>query len=192
VDWKQFIASIIGSIAWPVVIFGILFIFRVQVKKLISEIRKITAGGVDLELSKEVEKAVSVGQEVEAEQSSVTAGTLSLDPALLELAKNFPGAAFLQAFKQLEATILKIRSRLTDRPHRTLNEVMHQLKLKGHISASVEELYLQLRKVRNSAAHREQEEMSSVEAVELMSQVKLLDDLLKNVLDQLPSPSSGV
>lgn len=191
-DWKQFFASVIGSVAWPAAIFGILFIFRVQLKKLLSQIRKVTAGGVDVELSEQVEKAVTVGQEVEAEQNSAPAGALILDPALLELAKNFPAAAFLQAFKQLEATILKIRGRLTDRPHRTLNEVMHQLKLKGHISASVEALYLQLRKVRNSAAHAEQGEMSSGEAVELMSQTKLLDDLLNSVLEQLPPPSNKI
>jgi hypothetical protein len=89
--------------------------------------------------------------------------------------------------------ILQIRSRLPDdKPHRNLNEVLQQLCAKNYISASVIELFLQLRKARNAAAHESEEELSSGEAIELIRQVKLLEDLLKKVLDQIPVPSRRI
>src|SRR5262249_51447882 len=110
------------------------------------------------------------------------------------LAKNFPEAAFLQSFKQLESVILQIRSRLPDdRPHRNLNEVLQQLLVKEYISSSVVELFNQLRKARNAAAHGKGEEgLSPGEALELIRQTSLLEDLLKQVLVKLPEPNHKI
>lgn len=186
-DWKQFFASIIGSIAWPSAIIGILIIFRVQVGRLISQIRKIGAGGVNVELAEQVEIVRSAGQVVEAEQV-VNPLSVELEPATLQLAKRFPVAAFTQSFKQLEGQILRIRSRMPEgNPHRGLLEVLQQLHAKDYISSSVVELFLQLRKARNAAMHgKDEEKLSPGEAVELIQQVKLLEDLLRRASTKLP------
>ena len=44
-DWKQFLASVIGSLAWPVAVVSIVYIFKDRIGFLIGQIRKIGAGG---------------------------------------------------------------------------------------------------------------------------------------------------
>ena len=187
-DWKQFISSVVGSLAWPIATVAVLIVFRVQVGRLISQVRKIGAGGVNVELAERVESVRTAGELVEAEQKVPLPAASKIDSAILELAKNFPEAAFLQSFKQLEAVILQIRSRLPDdKPHRNLNEVLQQLLAKEYISSSVVELFNQLRRARNEAAHGKGEEgLSPGEALELIRQTSLLEDLLKQVMAKLP------
>jgi hypothetical protein len=167
----------------------VLIVFRVQVGRLISQVRKIGAGGVNVELAEQVESVRTAGEIVEAEQKVSLPEASKIDPAILELAKSFPEAAFLQSCYHIESVLLQIRSRLPDdKPHRNLNEVLQQLLVQEYISSSVIELFNQLRKARNAAAHGE-EGLSPGEALELIRQTSLLEDLLKQVMVKLPAPN---
>ena len=128
---------------------------------------------------------VDAGEVVESEKGLVSP---DLDPALLQLAKSFPEAALIQAFKELEALILQIRDRIPDaRPHRSLHEVLKALEKRGLISSSAVALFQRLREARNAAAHgKGDDEVSPGEAVDLIKQIKLLQEVLRPTLDQLP------
>lgn len=171
-DWKQFIASIIGSLAWPVATVLIAYLFKDQIRRLIAHIRKIGAGGVSVELSEKVEEAVDAGQVVQAEKGLSPPDVVGLDPTLLQLVKSFPEAALIQSFKELETLILKIRQRLPDeRPFRNLYEVLKALEKKQYIPQSAVTLFQSLREARNAAAHgKGEEELSSTEALDLIRQ----------------------
>jgi hypothetical protein len=191
-DWMTFIASIIGSLAWPIAALVIVLIFHDQIKFLLSQIRKIGAGGVNFEIAQRVEAVRDQAEEVEVEQSKTTIApppdAVTLDPATLELAKNFPEAAVLTAFKELEGVLLQIRAKLPDdKPHRNLKEVMNYLADKKYISESVVSLFNRLREARNTVAHSSKETITSGEALELVRQTKLLIELLIRANDQLPN-----
>lgn len=188
-DWKQFIASVVGSLAWPVALVSVVAIFHQQLANLLRQIKKIGAAGVNLELSEQVADVRNAGEAVEAEQSVQPPNVVALDPTLLGLVKSFPEAAFVQVFKELEGTLLQIRSRLPDdKPHRNLNEVVKALSDQKYITQSAVTLFQKLRDARNAAAHaRGEEEMSPAEAIELITQVKLLQSLLVKAQSQLPA-----
>jgi|tagenome__1003787_1003787.scaffolds.fasta_scaffold20982626_3 hypothetical protein len=191
-DWKQFLASVIGSLAWPSAIVAIVCVFKNQLRVLIVQIRKFGAAGVSVELSEKVEEAVDAGEVVQAEKGVVAPDVIGLDPTLLQLAKSFPEAAVIQSFKELEALILKLRARMPDdRPARNLYEVLKALEKQQFIPQSAITLFQSLREARNAAAHGKGEEaLSSSEALDLIRQIKLLQEVLQPVLDQLPPKSS--
>ena len=193
-DWKQFLASVIGSLAWPVAVVSIVYLFKDRIGFLIGQIRKIGAGGVNVELSEKVEEALDAGKVVQTEKGLVPPDVVGLDPALLQLAKSFPEAAVIQSFKELEALILQIRARMPDdRPARNLYEVLKALEKLQFIPQSVVALFQSLREARNAAAHGEGEEgLSTSEALDLIGQIKLLQEVLRPVLDQLPKKSSRI
>jgi hypothetical protein len=192
--WKQFIASIISSLAWPVAAVAIVVIFKDQLRHILSQIKKIGAAGVNVELSDQVKEVQKAGEVVELEQGEVPAQVIALDPELTKLAQSFPEAAVLQAFKELEAVLLRIRQRLPDdKPHRNLNEVLKALADDSQISQNVIVLFQRLRQARNTAAHsRDAEKMVPGEAIELIGQIKNLQDLLETVLGKLPPRSNRI
>jgi hypothetical protein len=193
-DWKQFLASVIGSLAWPVAVVSIVYIFKDRLRLLIGQIKKIGAGGVNVELSEKVEEALDAGEVVQAEKGLVAPDVIGLDPTLLQLARSFPEAALIQSFKELETLILQIRARIPDdRPSRNLYEVLKALEKLQFIPQSAVTLFQSLREARNAAAHgKGEEELTSSEALDLIRQIKLLQEVLRPVLDQLPQKSSRV
>jgi hypothetical protein len=193
-DWKQFVASLVGSLAWPIVLLIIVTMYREELIKFLKQIKKIGAGGVNVELSEQVAAVRDAGKAVEAEQGVQPPEALALNPAIVQLAKSFPEAALVQAFKELEGVLQEIRSRLPDdKPHRNLTEVVKALAEQKYITQNVVALFQKLQETRNIAAHtKNREEMSPAEAIELITQIKLLQTLLTNVCTQLPPRSDRV
>ena len=193
-DWKQFFASLIGSLAWPIAVVSIVYIFKDRIRFLIGQIRKIGAGGVNVELSDKVEEALDAGKVVQVEKGLVAPEVIGLDPTLLQLARSFPEAALIQSFKELEGLILKIRAKIPDdRPYRNLYEVLKALEKMQFIPQSAVALFQSLREARNAAAHGSGEEgLTSSEALDLIRQIKLLQEVLTPALDQLPQKSARV
>jgi hypothetical protein len=188
VDWKQFIASVVGSLAWPIAVVVIVHIFKDRLRLLIGHIKKIGAAGVNVELSEKVEEAIDAGEVVQVEKGISAPDIAGLDPTLLQLAKSFPEADLIQSFKELEALILQIRERMPDaRPYRNLYEVLKALEKLEFIPSSAIALFQSLREARNAAAHgKGEEELSSSEAINLIRQIKLLQEVLTPALDRLP------
>lgn len=187
-DWKQFVASIFGSLAWPLAVVVLAGFFRDQIREKLAQIRKFGAAGVNFEIAEQVKEVQKAGEAVELEQAGEPRDVTVLDPGLINLAKSFPEAAVLQSFKGVEAVLLRIRQRLPDdKPHRNLNEVLKALADDSQISQNVITLFQSLRQARNTAAHaKDEKSMAPGEAIELIGQMKNLQDLLETVLKKLP------
>ncbi|MGM5029635.1 hypothetical protein AB7813_21000 [Tardiphaga sp. 20_F10_N6_6] len=187
-DWKQFIASVVGALAWPTAAIVIVYVFKEQLRHILSQIKKFGAAGVNVELAQEVQLAERASEAVKFERGDVAENAADIDPSLVNLAQNFPEAALLQSFKGLEGTLLRIRQKLPDdKPHRNLNEVLKALADESYISANVITLFQSLRQARNTAAHaKEDAKMTPGEAIQLIGQISLLKNLLENVSDGMP------
>ena len=186
-DWKQFFASITGSIMWPMAVVTIVLIFRKEVARLLRQAKKLGAAGIHLEVAEQVAAARNSAAAVHGEQSGQSTPA-KLDPAFMELAKSFPEAAVLHAYKELERVLQQIEFRLSsDRPHRTSVEVVQALYEKGEISQNVVRLFEDLRQAKNSAAHaRGDGAVTPGEAIELAEQAKMLTELFQTILDGMP------
>jgi hypothetical protein len=193
-DWKQFVASMFGSLAWPLAVVALAAIFKDQIREKLVQIKKFGAAGVNFEIAEQVKEVQEAGEAVELEQAGEPRDATVLDPGLINLAKSFPEAAVLQSFKGVEAVLLRIRQRLPDdKPHRNLNEVLKALADDGQISQNVITLFQSLRQARNTAAHaKDERSMAPGEAIELTGQMKNLQDLLETVLEKLPPRSRRI
>jgi hypothetical protein len=188
VDWLQFFASLIGSLAWPAVVIAVLFLLRTHLVAIATRIEELSLpGGTAIKLAKQVRQVQTEAELVEAEQGlDEAAPVITLDPSVLQLAEQFPEAAVLEAYKELESVLLQIRARLPNgKPRRTGPEVMTDLLDQKYISESIFSLYQTLRETRNTLVHVRGDRLSQATAVELISQVKLLTDILRRVLNQL-------
>jgi hypothetical protein len=145
-------------------------------------------GGAGIKLAKQVEQVRNQAEIVEAEQQIEPPDIVLLDPRTMQLAEQFPEAALLESFKELEGVLLQIRMRLPDRkPYRNISEVVNYLADKQFITTSTAELFQRLREARNSAAHAKGDNrLTPGEAIELIRQAKLLIAVLINASDRLP------
>ena len=188
-DWKQFIASIVGSVAWPLATIVILAMFREQFRKLIAQIRKFGAGGVNIELAEKVEEVVAQAELVDAEKGDKSAGGPELDASTVELLQQHPSMAVLQEYKAMEAILLQIRSRVPEgTPKGTLPHVLRYLIQEKFISASVMGLFQ--REARNAVVHSNEKEISYDEALSLVRSARRLTEIFERVLDRLPRSSN--
>lgn len=185
-DWKSFIAGMTASLAWPAAFIIFIFLFRIQLRKLLDRIKRVGAGSWTAELSDQVEKAEEKAELVRAEAGEPLEEADQLDLATRQLIENHPDGAVLRAFKELEKTLLSIREKTPDgRRGRNLNEVMRYLNDQAFISGSVVELFQALRKATNAVAHASGTKITSEDAESLVKQIRLLDQLLHDVLNQL-------
>lgn len=101
----QFIASLVGSLAWPVVVLVVLVIFRKQVRQLASRpMRRLRAGPLEVEFDRLLsEVEVSVTTPSDAVQSAS-----SEDVALARLATTSPAAAVMDAHSLVEKELRDI------------------------------------------------------------------------------------
>ncbi len=172
---------------WPTAVVTIVLIFRKEVARLLRQAKKLGAAGIHLEVAEQVAAARNSAAAVHGEQSGQSTPA-KLDPAFMELAKSFPEAAVLHAYKELERVLQQIKFRLSsDRPHRTSGEVVQALYEKGEISQNVVRLFEDLRQAKNSAAHaRGDGAVTPGEAIELAEQAKMLTELFQTILDGMP------
>jgi hypothetical protein len=99
-DVLSFIASIVGSLAWPATAFGIVLLLRKQLVAMLPYLRKLKAGPVEAEFEREVEvlEAESPLSLPPTEQKLLT----DESKRLLELAQVSPRAAILEAWHGVE------------------------------------------------------------------------------------------
>lgn len=193
-DSLAFIASIIGSLAWPAVIVVLLVFLRPHLSDLASRLAEVSfPGGAKATFLKKLESAREQSEQLVSEQPKnllrspprVAEDLRPKDPAL-ELAADFPEAAVVQAFRNVERTILDGMEKLGDRPSRRyLRDYMRDLRKRQVISDHALELFETLRQARNAAAYGARSETTSASsgisassAIEFVEQCQLLSDIL--------------
>jgi hypothetical protein len=105
-DTKQLVASLVGSLAWPVAVVMISLVFREQIASLLrAPLKRLKAGpsGVELEFDLGLAKAVTSAEAaVTPELPPRSAARSSIMEDLERLARKHPQAAVLDAASRLE------------------------------------------------------------------------------------------
>jgi hypothetical protein len=199
-DWLQFIASIFGSIvslAWPAVVVTLLVIFRKQIVNLPERLEELTLpGGAKAKFEKAIVEGRAAAQKVEAEagtqQVEAKAGDAKPPPAVgwaedpfIQLANDFPEAAVMEGFRQVEATIRQIGMFL-GLPSTRTTLVIQELQKRKLIDESALQLFLSLGEARNASVHaRKGNRITPGEALEYREQAHALNELMRRVLEHL-------
>jgi len=195
-DWLQFISSVVGALAWPLVAIFLLSLVRKRLGPLMERLIELKLpGGTEakfkehLAASSEEAEEVALGTPARAEHRAAP------DRAFLELAKNSPSAAILQSWKDVEALLQQIRERLPGMQSRhRFESVVRRLVDQKLIDGSAERLYQNLRQARNTAVHtNDAANISQGEVLEYRDRVGALSNLLQGVLERLPPrPALGL
>ena len=180
-DWLTFISKIIDSIAWPGAVILIALIFRNEIGKLLRLIRKLRHGDLEVTFGEELEKAREESEELGSPID--TPAEIIRDQELLNLAKNHPPAAVIEAWKDIEKELIQLGRRKNqlqiNRPH----QVFSQMRNDNEIGPTAGKLYQRLRSLRNKAVHQSDFKLTegqALEYVELASNMAWFFRALKN------------
>ncbi len=189
-DWKTFIATMTGHVAWPlsVLVLGLtlLWLLRHHLAGLLERLQELTLpGGFTLKLAQEIEKGRGQSETVAAESPETARASQPVPDHLLSLAQSFPEAAILEAFKPIEAELVGLREKLGMEPRSNLPSVMRELSRRRLVQTDSVEFFHTLRNVRNAAAHANHIRVSPVEAVDYAQQTEVMLAVLKSVSAQL-------
>jgi len=154
-NWLEFIASIVNSLAWPVGILAIVLVLRKPLRQLLPLLRRLKYKEFELEFEKRV-------QEIRAEVTAAVPASVAeaqatpVSGALAQLAHVSPGAAVIESWRDVEAAGLGAARRLGGdrfRDNTLTYEAIRHLEQSDELDSGVVGLLRDLRGLRNEAAH---------------------------------------
>ena len=156
--WMEFIASLVGSLAWPVAAVIIAAIFHKQIAALLAKIRKLNWGDASVELSEQLDKVEDKARAIEAEAPQPALPALEEEgpddrfQALLAIS---PSAAILDAWKPIERRLVTLGRQHfgNGMKYSPTHKIAEKLAGEGVLMSSVVGMVDDLRKIRNEASH---------------------------------------
>jgi hypothetical protein len=173
-DTKQFIASLVSSLAWPAAVVCIVLLFRARLAQLLSDnLRRLKAGPVELEF----ERLISAAQAQIEEAIPAGTATDSIAADLAAVAHTAPTAAVIEAFARIEG---KLRDLLRSAGDASADEKMGVMALvrqaldQNLITPETANAVEGLSVLRNLAAHGRTGEVSEERALDYITLVDAL------------------
>jgi len=175
-DWKQFVAAIVSSSAWPVAAICIILILRAPLAKIIPRIRSFKYGELHVDLAEKLDEVkVAVAADVTKQPPPTDP-----QPGVLELARIDPRSAVLSAWLEVERETLDLASKANiPSKGKTLISLANELHVAGLIDELAFTTFRKLRKIRNEAAHLTEIDVSFEEAVSMANLCQWLASRLK-------------
>ncbi|ENK3107853.1 hypothetical protein AB3D22_002780 [Vibrio alginolyticus] len=184
-DNLTFIVELTKSLAWPVSAVIIATTFKKPLSELLSQLENMKVQGAEFKFGKVVKEII------EEEQSKST-GKSSVDvPShLVRLADISPRGALLEAWIEVEESLIEARTRCAIRKNSNLDDdakippsfsmnLISSFYKRGIVTEDTLDLYRKLRAVRNEVVHSRKLRLSADEVydfLELSMQLKLQFD----------------
>jgi hypothetical protein len=180
--WSK-IAEVLGSLAWPALLVTVLIVYRRHVAGLFGRLQEFSLGGAKAVFEKELEKAGEKAEEIEPEGAHQPPPVPTADDPYLFLAKNFPEAAVMQEYKEIEALL---NEGTQDMPVSRMSDRINVSKAaRWLLDDNAYQLFLSLREARNAAAHaRASNGISPSEALEYRDRAQVLKQVLRRAIDE--------
>jgi hypothetical protein len=166
-DWLTFIVGMTSALAWPATAIVAVALLRGALVELIPSLRRLKYKELELEFGQKLDAVV-----IEAEQAKLPepAPPVALPPApaskLEVVAEVAPRAAVLEAYRQVEVAGDQALRRVGIDPPRSSRARAQILEKAGIVTSSTGGLLRELSELRNLAAHSEDVELTSSQAVQ--------------------------
>jgi hypothetical protein len=194
-DWKQFVSSLVGSLAWPLVVVSLLLILRQQLAGLAGRLLKLSLpGGLEASFSEGLEKSREQAEQLAVGQAEVGRGApVEQTDRRLELARDFPEASVMESFKEVEAALLRFKEKFPAL-RGGLIELVNALFQAQLIDQPTVSLFSRLRELRNLAAHGGSavNKITPGEALEFAAQAHVLIETLKRAYETYEDPEEAL
>jgi hypothetical protein len=190
-DWLEFFASVISSLAWPGVVLVVLWYNRHRLANLPDWIDELTfPGGAKVKFAKALEKAEEASGKLRASEGRDVAHVKSqVTPPkpIVDLARDHPNAAIVAIFEEIEK-ILHQMGRFLPLPTKGRDplSIMYDLVRRKYLDLSALRLYQSLAEGRDAAVRaRYFVELSAEEAASYLVSAQILKEGLNTVLPRL-------
>ncbi len=178
-DWKQFIANLISSLAWPVVAAFFLFTFRNELAKIIRRLAHLKYKDLELDFNTIKQQAQELHEETKTINNPVF---ISLEDQILDAVERAPSAAILLSWSALETAIASAVARLAISPEppsyrSPMHNVEMLIKYSG-LNKKYEHLLQEMRMLRNKVAH-ERDSLLSITQKQALSYANAAIDMIQ-------------
>ena len=152
-DWIEIVTSVVDSLAWPVCVGILVYLFRSNLRELINLIETVRFRGVELKLRDNVK---DVAEKAELLRASGDAMTLKPLPTPTDLD---PGIAVIKAWASVETTIENLttahRHDLGSNVPRSTRRRIDRLQKENIIDQPLASILREMNDARNMIAHGE-------------------------------------
>jgi hypothetical protein len=181
-DWKQFIAQIVSSTAWPVLVIIIIFIFKRELVKIVQRLAHLKYKDLELEFDKVKQQAEELHKDMPKELlASPSPAFTSLEDQMLDAVELAPLAAIMLAWSGLETAMASAVARLAISPDPpSYRSPMHNIELLskyGELPESHTNLLQDMRILRNKVAH-ERDAILSITQEEALNYVNVAIEMI--------------
>lgn len=195
-DKLQFIASLIGSLAWPLAVVGLGLMFRDEVKALLAKVKHAKGAGIELDFAVDIKRVVLEAEHVKQEAASdrpdiphvIQEQTSEEKDRLYELLRERPSALILDAWRDVEKAVQDILTEMD----LTVGVVARRnapptlwpgvLQKQGFLSHEEAALVVDLRMLRNKVAHAQGWEPTVSDALDYHRTAMLVASVLRKKL----------
>jgi hypothetical protein len=178
VDWLQFIAAVIGHLAWPAVIITLIIVLRKRLGALADRLQEFSFGGAKITLEKSLQEGATIIEKIPGAPSNEKP-TVDGEGVLQKLAIQLPEGAIIMAYIDIERRLRDISEKL-GRKYVNLHSTIQELTTRGILDPEASGLFQSLRRARNSAAHGPRDQLTSADAYEFIRQADFLNTLLES------------
>ncbi|RBP78264.1 hypothetical protein EBI01_18430 [Marinomonas rhizomae] len=166
-DWKTFIAQIIGSLAWPLVVVFLIYQLKDRLSELLPRLRKLKHKDTELEFSEKLNE-LAVESDATKKGKTVAVKRPEINEQfnfLMRLSDISPRSAVLESYRVLETASAKAATKAYPEleSKQIFNPMQVQKILQGKVINRNEiHQFNELRKLRNQAAHMEDFELKNM------------------------------
>ncbi len=184
-DWKQFIAQIVSSTAWPVLVIIILLIFKTELAKIAQRLAHLKYKDLELEFDKVKRQAEELHKDLPMElQAPKSPVFTSLEDQILDAVERAPSAAILLAWSGLETAMASAVARLAISPespsYRSPMLNIETLSKYAGLPQSHSNLLQEMRILRNKVAH-EKDAMLSITQEQALNYATVAIDMIQHL-----------
>lgn len=197
-DWLTFISELVKAIAWPVAALVIVLTFRNDIRDLLPKLRKAKLAGNELEFSETSQEVIEEVSEQPEEQRDYSVlsnaySALEASPTFAVILgwqelENAAWEAYMDTFS--DSLTSELRKPVSERniPPSRLGDTLFYKKF---LDSKQREIFHDLRRLRNQAAHKPSEEISDSDAKDYLILAELLIHQLKQNGDNKRMESNG-
>lgn len=156
-DWITFLSELIDSVAWPILIIILAFIFRSPLSELIKVLKSLKYRDLELEFDSEVKKLRSEIAKTLPDKERIDEETKDEKSKLLQLSNISPQAAILDSWSQVEKeaflAVQRLKPELAGKEINNWVVVIHTLLSAGRLDGDKFRQFNKLGFLRNKIAH---------------------------------------
>lgn len=176
-NWLDFIASVVGSLAWPAVTLAGLLILKNPIERAIPRLHKLKYKELEAEFDRELDKIEQEAKDAGLETVEDAEIVRDFEDHLKQIAHISPNAAIVEAFREIESAakkLLKYKGHEPDykvaAPYRLIERVLDKTSTLGPREVKI---FRDLRQLRNKITHADYTatEVQATEYIELSGQL---------------------